>query len=56
MHVIDRRSDLAGLPMWLPHSGLFLGFTLIALITLWRLIELFASRIEPEKHPSEAAL
>jgi len=56
MHVIDRRSDLAGLPMWLPHSALFVGFTLIALITLWRLIELFASRIEPEKHPSEAAL
>lgn len=56
MHLIDRRSDLAGLPMWIPHSALFFGFALIALVTLWRLIEFFGSRIEPEKHPTDVSL
>ena len=56
MHAIDRRSDLAGLPMWAPHAGLLVGFALIALISLWRLAKLFASRAEPEKHPSQPAV
>jgi TRAP-type transport system small permease protein len=56
MQRIDRRSDLAGLPMWAPHGALFIGFALIALVALWRLVELFASRAKPEKHPNETAL
>jgi len=56
MEVLDRRSDLAGLPMWIPHSALFIGFALIALIALWRAIELFTGRAELEEHPNEAPL
>ena len=56
MQFLDRRSDLAGLPMSVPHAALFVGFGLIALITCWRIVELFASRLEPEEHPTEAAL
>jgi len=37
MFALDRRSDNAGIPMWLPHGAVALGFALIALITLWRL-------------------
>lgn len=56
MELLDRRSDLASLPMWIPHGALFVGFGLIALLTAWRIVELFASRVEPEEHPTEAAL
>lgn len=56
MEKLDRRSDLAGLPMWIPHSALFIGFTLITLIALWRAIELFTGRAELEEHPTEAPL
>ena len=56
MGLLDRRSDLAGLPMWIPHSALFIGFTLISLIALRRLVELFTARVELEEHPTEAAL
>jgi len=56
MLVIDRRSDLAGLPMWAPHAALFVGFALIALVTCWRIVELFGSRLEPEEHPTETAI
>jgi TRAP-type C4-dicarboxylate transport system permease small subunit len=54
MQAIDRRSDLANLPMWIPHMSLAVGFGLIALITLWRIIELIAGRaVLPNEHVSE---
>jgi TRAP-type transport system small permease protein len=54
MQAIDRRSDLANLPMWIPHMSLAVGFGLIALITLWRIIELLAGRaVLPNEHVSE---
>jgi TRAP-type C4-dicarboxylate transport system permease small subunit len=56
MEAIDRRSDLAGLPMWMPHVALVIGFGLIGLMTLWRMIELLAARAEPEEHPSDARI
>jgi C4-dicarboxylate transporter DctM subunit len=34
MQAIDRRSDLGAMPMWVPHSALCIGFSLIGLITL----------------------
>jgi TRAP-type transport system small permease protein len=40
MHALDRRSDNAGIPMWVPHGAVALGFGLIALIMLWRVIGL----------------
>ncbi len=36
MFALDRRSDNAGIPMWIPHGSVALGFGLIALIALWR--------------------
>ena len=36
MFGLDRKSDNAGIPMWIPHGAVALGFGLIALITLWR--------------------
>jgi TRAP-type C4-dicarboxylate transport system permease small subunit len=54
MQAIDRRSDLANLPMWIPHMALAIGFGLIALITLWRIIELLAGRtVLPDEHAPE---
>ncbi len=40
MLILDRRSDNAGIPMWLPHGAVALGFSLIALISLIRLVRL----------------
>jgi TRAP-type C4-dicarboxylate transport system permease small subunit len=42
MIMLDRRSDNAGIPMAIPHGAVALGFTLIALISLWRLGKLVA--------------
>lgn len=39
MFMLDRRSDNAGIPMWIPHGVVAVGFGLIALIALWRGIE-----------------
>jgi TRAP-type transport system small permease protein len=36
MYALDRMSDYAGVPMWIPHGAVALGFGLIALIALWR--------------------
>jgi TRAP-type C4-dicarboxylate transport system permease small subunit len=56
MQLIDRRSDLASLPMWIPHAALAVGFGLIGLITLWRIVELAAGRAETDERPSGAEL
>ena len=42
MFMLDRRSDNAGIPMWIPHGAVAVGFTLIALMSLWRLGRLLA--------------
>ena len=39
--------------MWIPHAALGIGFGLIALITLWRMVKLVTHRGEPEPPPSE---
>ena len=33
---LDRMSDNAGIPLWIPHAAVALGFGLIALIAAWR--------------------
>jgi TRAP-type C4-dicarboxylate transport system permease small subunit len=35
---IERASDMAGVPMWIPHGTVVLGFGLILIIALWRLV------------------
>jgi TRAP-type C4-dicarboxylate transport system permease small subunit len=38
MAAMGRRSDAAAIPMALPHSAVAVGFALIALVALWRLV------------------
>ena len=37
MHDIGKTSDTAGLPMWIPHGTLALGFALIVVVCFWQL-------------------
>lgn len=39
MAVLGRSSDVAGIPMWIPHSAVALGFALIALIVIVHLLQ-----------------
>jgi TRAP-type C4-dicarboxylate transport system permease small subunit len=41
MFALDRLSDVAQVPMWIPHSGVALGFGLMLLIALWHLWQVF---------------
>jgi TRAP-type transport system small permease protein len=38
---LDARSQNAGIPMWLPHSAIVLGFALIAAAAVLRFVQLF---------------
>ncbi len=56
MFILNRLSDVAQVPMWIPHSGVALGFGLILLIALRHLWQVF---YPPERGPaadSEGAL
>ncbi len=44
MFLLDRMSDVAQIPMWIPNSGVALGFGLIAVIALLRLVRQLRSR------------
>jgi TRAP-type C4-dicarboxylate transport system permease small subunit len=35
---IGRSSDMAGVPMWIPHGTVALGFGLMLIVALWRLV------------------
>ena len=35
---IGRTSDMAGVPMWIPHGAVAVGFALILIVTAWRLV------------------
>lgn len=35
---LGRISDMAGIPMWIPHGTVLVGFALILLLAVWRLI------------------
>lgn len=39
MFTLQEKSNTAGIPMWIPHSAVALGFGLITLIALWRAVE-----------------
>jgi TRAP-type C4-dicarboxylate transport system permease small subunit len=57
MFVLDRVSDVAQIPMWIPNSGVALGFGLIALISLIRLVRLLRRGVaaQPADAPKETA-
>jgi TRAP-type C4-dicarboxylate transport system permease small subunit len=55
MLMIGRSSDMAGMPMWIPHGTVALGFALILVVVIWRLVHI-ARRVpeqatEPEPLP-----
>jgi TRAP-type C4-dicarboxylate transport system permease small subunit len=41
---LGRASDVGGIPMWIPHSGVAIGFALIAMIALVQLWDLAVER------------
>jgi TRAP-type C4-dicarboxylate transport system permease small subunit len=38
---LDARSQNAGIPMWIPHSAIVLGFGLIAVLAVLQIVQLF---------------
>jgi TRAP-type transport system small permease protein len=44
MFVIGRVSDMAGVPMWIPHGTVAVGFGLMALIGCLRLVQIVTGR------------
>jgi C4-dicarboxylate transporter DctQ subunit len=50
---IGRTSDMAGVPMWIPHSTVALGFCLILIVAVWRLLH--AARPGPSSGASGEA-
>jgi len=45
---IGRRSDMAGMPMWIPHGFLVVGFSLIFVVALWRFVGMARSSSQPD--------
>lgn len=37
---IGRTSDTAGVPMWIPHGSVALGFALVAIVSIWLCVKL----------------
>jgi TRAP-type C4-dicarboxylate transport system permease small subunit len=46
MMMLGRKSDMAGVPMWIPHGTVALGFGLILLLAVWALVRLALRRPE----------
>ena len=44
---IGRSSDMAGIPMWIPHGTVALGFGLILIVALWRVAGMARRAPEP---------
>jgi TRAP-type C4-dicarboxylate transport system permease small subunit len=38
MFMIGRTSDMAGVPMWVPHGTVALGFALMLVVAVWRIL------------------
>ncbi len=47
MKMIGRTSDMAGVPMWIPHGTVALGFGLVLIVALWRLLGIVQRKPEP---------
>ena len=50
---IGRTSDMAGVPMWIPHGSVALGFVLILLIAVWRLITVITRHTDEHSAPAD---
>lgn len=40
MLTLGRTSDMAGVPMWIPHGTISFGFALILIVVIWRIIRM----------------
>ena len=49
---LGQTSNTAGIPMWLPHSGVALGFALITIFAFWRVAK-FLRRGGFDRRPAE---
>jgi TRAP-type C4-dicarboxylate transport system permease small subunit len=50
---IGRSSDMAGVPMWIPHGAVALGFALILLLACWRLVTVMTRRGDEHAAPAD---
>jgi TRAP-type C4-dicarboxylate transport system permease small subunit len=50
---IGRTSDMAGVPMWIPHGTVALGFALILLVAGWRLVTVIMRRADEHSAPAD---
>jgi TRAP-type C4-dicarboxylate transport system permease small subunit len=59
MFLLGRASDNAGIPMWIPHSTVAIGFALLAIVALWQVYALLRGIPPPRSamldEPSEAS-
>ena len=53
MFRLGRTSDMAGIPMWIPHGTVTLGFALMLLIACWRLVSISARREPAHAAPAD---
>jgi len=51
--VLASASDMAGVPMWIPHGTVALGFALMIPIALWRLVTVIAGRTAEHSAPAD---
>jgi TRAP-type C4-dicarboxylate transport system permease small subunit len=56
MFKLGRLSDVAQVPMWIPHGGVSLGFALILLIALWQVWKLIFRRASAPANPRGEAI
>jgi TRAP-type C4-dicarboxylate transport system permease small subunit len=47
MWMIGRTSDMTGLPMWIPHGFVVLGFGLMLIIAVWRMLRILRGLPHP---------
>jgi TRAP-type C4-dicarboxylate transport system permease small subunit len=52
MFTLGATSDMAGVPMWLPHSAVTIGLVGIAAVALWRLVRLATSAGRSQSEPA----
>ena len=50
---IGRTSDMAGVPMWIPHGSVALGFALILLVAAWRLVAVITAGADEHSAPAD---
>lgn len=53
---IGRTSDMAGVPMWIPHGAVALGFALILLTACWRLAAVLTPRTTEQAAPVDGKI